>query len=323
MSASALARPGWRKVGYRWAVLMAFCAASGLLLGALGELHPQLDLWAHFRWQYGAALICACGMFALLRRRWELLATLPLAAWCMVSLSPVSRPQAGTGQAPLKLISVNLRASNRDLSALLQWLRSEQPQVLVLMELSDHHLAALAPLTADFRDQLLLPGGPFGIGVWTRLAQSELGSTELGEAGFPAITLRAGWSGHALRLIAAHPVPPLGARLQPLRARQIEDLEALVATEPEATVLAGDLNATPWSADFRRLVSWGLNPGSHWPTPTWSPSDGLGWALGLPIDHVLSGSGWHIVDRRIGPPVGSDHRPLLAILVPTEPELSD
>ena len=85
-------------------------------------------------------------------------------------------------------------------------------------------------------------------------------------------------------------------------------------------VVAGDLNATPWSHPFRRLLADGRLHNSQ---------RGYGLELTFPahatpllqvsIDHVLYSDGFRVVDRRLGPALGSDHFPVvvdLALVVP-------
>jgi endonuclease/exonuclease/phosphatase (EEP) superfamily protein YafD len=73
----------------------------------------------------------------------------------------------------------------------------------------------------------------------------------------------------------------------------------------------GDLNVSPWSWHFRRLVresglrdsmrGWGVQP--SW--PTFNP------LLRIPLDHALHSPGIRIADRQTGRRVGSDHYPLV------------
>ena len=73
-------------------------------------------------------------------------------------------------------------------------------------------------------------------------------------------------------------------------------------------VLIGDFNCTPWSPAFRKLVSYsglrdsrrGLGVQPTWPSP-FGP-------FGIPIDHALVSKDLHVIDRSVGPQVGSDHR---------------
>jgi endonuclease/exonuclease/phosphatase family metal-dependent hydrolase len=77
-----------------------------------------------------------------------------------------------------------------------------------------------------------------------------------------------------------------------------------------AVLLAGDFNMPPESAVYRR--DW-----SQYTNAFATAGFGLGYTWysryhGLRIDHILAGPGWHCVGCRVGPDVGSDHRPLLA-----------
>lgn len=85
-------------------------------------------------------------------------------------------------------------------------------------------------------------------------------------------------------------------------------------------VVAGDLNMTGWTPEFLSLqqdlnlrdsrTGWGFQ-GS---IPDFVPEK-LAF-LRLPIDHFLLSQGLAVVNRRIGPPTGSDHLPVWVTLSP-------
>jgi len=80
-------------------------------------------------------------------------------------------------------------------------------------------------------------------------------------------------------------------------------------------VVAGDLNATPWSPIFHRVLDLGRLRDSRegfglhrtWPS-------GIHALLRIPIDHVLVGEGVTVLRREVGPHIGSDHRPVIVDL---------
>lgn len=77
------------------------------------------------------------------------------------------------------------------------------------------------------------------------------------------------------------------------------------------SVVAEDLNVTPCSPRFERLLrETGLTDTARgrglqgtWPV-------GLPW-MRIPIDHCLISESFRVVNRKVGPAVGSDHFPLL------------
>ena len=73
----------------------------------------------------------------------------------------------------------------------------------------------------------------------------------------------------------------------------------------------GDFNATPWSFPFRRLLSSTdlSNSARGYGLDLSYPANG-NLLVRVPIDHLLFSGGLAVVDRRLGPAMGSDHFPL-------------
>ena len=96
------------------------------------------------------------------------------------------------------------------------------------------------------------------------------------------------------------------------RNRMFEGLASEVKKQDSAhSIVAGDLNCTPWSWWFKKLLSdSGLKDSGRGNglAATWNP---FGVPLsGLTIDHVLIGSKIKCTDRFVGGHIGSDHRPV-------------
>ncbi len=77
----------------------------------------------------------------------------------------------------------------------------------------------------------------------------------------------------------------------------------------------GDFNATPWSYPFRRLVGETdlTNSQRGFGLDASFPADNS-VLIRVPIDHLLHNDGLVVIDRRLGPPLGSDHFPLVVDL---------
>jgi endonuclease/exonuclease/phosphatase (EEP) superfamily protein YafD len=111
-------------------------------------------------------------------------------------------------------------------------------------------------------------------------------------------------------VIGVRTLSPRGGVASVARDLELNDVAWWVGNEQNPVILVGDLNVTPWSFAFRRLLGdtglrnsqegWGLQP--TWP-------DGVP-PLMIPIDHALLSDGLVTVDRRTGPSLGSEHRSL-------------
>jgi endonuclease/exonuclease/phosphatase (EEP) superfamily protein YafD len=101
-----------------------------------------------------------------------------------------------------------------------------------------------------------------------------------------------------------------------LRRRQSENLAKCAAEVVGPVVLAGDFNTPPQSVLFRGVWAGYADAFS---------AAGWGWGYTFRadrtmtrIDHVLTGPGWRCEACRVGPNVGSPHRPVVADLVWTQ-----
>jgi endonuclease/exonuclease/phosphatase (EEP) superfamily protein YafD len=109
-----------------------------------------------------------------------------------------------------------------------------------------------------------------------------------------------------------HPPPPLQDLAREHEAH-LADFGQRLAPVPGPVIAFGDLNATPWSASYRRFRrEAGLEsayPGALGPA-SWPSASPV--AL-LPIDHVLA-RGYEVASGARGPDLGSDHYPVLVRL---------
>ena len=112
-------------------------------------------------------------------------------------------------------------------------------------------------------------------------------------------------------LLALHASVPTSPTWRLARDAMFEDIARFARRTRYPLIVAGDFNATPWNRPMRRLVR--ESPLRHAPgfwQPTWTAHVPV-W-LGIPIDHVLAATDCRVVDRRVGPDIGSDHRPVVA-----------
>lgn len=276
------------------------------LPASTGTFGWALDLAVHWQPVHAALWLVAVALLSGRDRRWLLalpLALLPL--WSASAPLPASRNPAA---APtLAIASANVRAGNPDPAPLATWLRAQPVDVVVLVELTPDYADRLQDALADvYPYRNLVPAdSPFGIGLLSRHPLSDTTRHDSRD-GIPSLAATLDTARGPVRVVAAHPMPPLGPHWQAARDQLLRTLADAAGTQP--TVVAGDLNTTPWSTALTGIApalrrACGL-------APTWPSAH-----VGIPIDHVLAGPGWRRLDCARGPDIGSDHRPIRATLV--------
>jgi endonuclease/exonuclease/phosphatase (EEP) superfamily protein YafD len=221
-------------------------------------------------------------------------------------------------QAPrLRVVTANLLVLNPEPERAGAVLRSLRPDVLVVSELSPGGLAGLraSGLLDDLPHSVArLEGRPETVGLFSRLPLEDV---ELRSAAFrelPRATVRV--SGTPIRLLPAHPLPPVWV-LEGLWRASLGDLRAEVRGLDLPLVVAGDLNGDRDHAAFRRLLDTGLRDAhderGRGIVRTWPAAAPL-----LHLDHVLVRDGaaarLGVLDVQEVVLPGTDHRAVVADL---------
>ena len=289
--------------------LFAFAARSWWPFELLTHLR------AHYLWAlvFGGAILAALkhlklaavfGAFAVI----NLCFVLPL-YW------PESRNRA-EGR-PIRLMNVNGYHYNPTRQKLIALIRDTQPDVVLVLEVDDAWVHDLELLAALYPHRHYEPRKhDLGIALLSRLPVNDLDVHYFGPADVPSFTARLeDHRGNSFHLIGTHPLPPLSATGAVVRNEQLTNINAFIQTLAGPVVLAGDLNSTSWSPNFRDFVRRaGLRDtrNGFGNLPTWP---GKLAPIGITIDHVLVTPDISVRARSVGPYIGSDHRPLLVDLV--------
>jgi len=298
--------------------ILAPVCAFGLLLPPLLALLPQesggtlvwlLDLACHWQWLFAIGLVVAATAAALAFRHWLLF--VPLAALPWWSASPLL-PAGAAGAETFGIASANVHFDNDDPRALLAWVEAEQPDALVILEISPRFAEALTTMRGYPHRHVLAADSPFGIALYARHPLVEVKSSTDAD-GLPHIEARMAWQGRQVNLLAVHPMPPISPHFHAERNAKVARWARAAGASRLPTLVAGDLNATPWSMAFNDLDRLGLRRATGL-APTWPTA--LRGLSGIPIDHVLASPHWRLASSRRGPAVGSDHLPVIARLAP-------
>jgi endonuclease/exonuclease/phosphatase (EEP) superfamily protein YafD len=310
-------------MGGRWlagleALLVAGSLLSLLALGA--RFSGFLELFSHFRVQY--LLLQAVALVWLLARQRPAAAALvaataiPHVAAVAAYLPGLVRPPADADAGGLHVVAWNLQYNNDDFPRSLAYLRGTGADVLVLSEFTPRAQQRLAALTADYPFQAYRPQwDAWGIAVYSRVPVESFADVDLDGGRSAQLRVRLRTADGPLDLYAVHLASPTQSGRIALQDRQLAALAATLRAAGDAApgvprVVVGDLNLTPYSPRFGRLLAdAGLADarqpfGPHVTWPTWPVP------LWIPIDHCLVAGPVRATAVTTGPATGSDHRPL-------------
>lgn len=293
------------------------------LAGFLGHYGLLFDLTSHFRipyaWIQGAALL----WFAFSRQWIPVMLTAAILTINLTQLLPYywPTPLDATAQATgllehntkrIKVLNLNVNAYLRNDESVARVIRHYQPDVVTIIELTPRLYQRITPVLKQYPYQhYQLQEGPFGIGMFSRYPLEQKTVVRYRET--PSLIARMLLNGEPVTLIATHPPPPLSPQMYQWRNDQLKWLARMRSRFENHIILVGDLNLTPWTRIFRDFSvaldlkdtqqGMGLQP--SWP------------AVGIPvipIDHCLVSKNIQVLQRQLGPQIGSDHYPVFVEL---------
>lgn len=296
------------------AVLGIVLGAGATGLGFLAPWFPELELINHFRPFILAATIPVLVMAAVSRRRRLVGAAAALSGLtlALVLLPIASRAPVRPGEAPdLKVVTLNLLVGNRDVESAARFLEGERADVVVLQEADRMHAALSERLRATY-PHAYCPDRVCSLSLLSRRPWLDAGKEDVPPRRPLLVWARFELKGRPVRVIGIHMPYPFEPQRQ---AEHTEWLIAYLRRQAEPVVLAGDVNLTPFSWKFTRIVrEAGLEThftaGFSWPAHRYVPV--------VLLDHVLTSPGFATVAARVGPAVGSDHRPVIVELAAPE-----
>ncbi|GAB2765435.1 hypothetical protein GCM10027020_17330 [Nocardioides salsibiostraticola] len=217
--------------------------------------------------------------------------------------------------APLvRVMTANLLAGEADTVALVELVRDQDVDLLVVNEVTDRSVRDMVRvgLTALLPFQAGTPGeGVEGTMVFSRKPLTDVKSIDTEFDSLVATT-------QDLVVIAVHPRPPG----DPVGWRADHDAVYAAVGEYDPDLILGDFNATPDHPPMRRLSDNGYRDSVEITNgiiaPTWPTNGGypiLGWLPATaPIDHVLVSSDIAVVETGTADLPSSDHRPVIAVI---------
>ena len=313
---STEARPR-RRIVLRLIVLASVMAISGaLVFGYLGWIHAAFDAFSHFR--IHLAVILAMMAIPLMLLRFWPEAMLALALGSMATFQTIGLPSASAnadpqaGTAPIyRLLQLNLRFDNVTPEAVLSLVGRLRPDIATLNEVSQMWVEKLKLLEPSYPYQIICKR-PIHVGGVAILSRRPFVDGTSGYCGrrsdFALAHLDMG--GRKLELAALHIGWPW-----PFEQRwQIGIMEGELQRIGDTAIIAGDLNAVPWSQTARRVAAGSDAHLLRGIGPTWLDRrmpQALRGLIGLPLDNVMVKGGVVALSAATTESAGSDHLPVL------------
>lgn len=290
--------------------------AAALTFGYLGRFHPALDAFSHFRVHLAVLFCVAAPLLLLLRLRVEAVFAAALAVMTLAqTVWTVNAPALaadGNMEGPVyRLLQLNVYHLNANREAVLSLIGEVRPDVVTLNEVSERWLEKLALIETAYPYQMVCPkpDDAGGVAILSRRPYAA-GFHPYCAADGAMAHMQFDFGGRRAEVVALHVGWPWPYHQQ----KQVPDVAGLLRHVGDTAIIAGDLNAAPWSHSARVLEAAADARLLRGIGPTWLFRQlpvSLRPLIGLPIDNVMVKGG--VVPVGLGTVAGgaSDHAPVL------------
>ena len=283
------------------------------------------ELASHFKLQY---FFLALGLFTfyLGTRSFKYIAlsliTLSINAYDIVPLFARKEFPAVSGKTQnLTIVQFNRYIDNLQDNKVIQWLSNKKNKfdIVLIQEINPSFVQELKSLVQIYPYQYITPQrGNFG---QVLLSKKEIvGDIPKTSSDKPSFYLTAKIrlsETESLTFYGIHIMPPKTPTMAINRNSQLNIIGQSISNDTSKIKIAvGDFNITPYSYFFSRFkekvglknTMAGFGPQNSWPSV--SPID----ILRIPIDHIFVSKNMQVLERRVGPNLGSDHFPIIVKL---------
>lgn len=326
----------------RYSLYAAFVGIGATtLLSVLAEFNSSaygFNLVAQFRWQYLCLQFLSVVLLALHKRLGMALFGLLIAVINVSLVIPLSTlPNRETKLSTVKLRVVQLNANSRNLEfeRIVIYLRNSSPDVFLVEELNPALTVKILHMLPEYRFNIANPSSnTHGIGLFSKIPILNGKIVNFAGDGRPGLSCSLDVAGHSVTFVGVHLATPVTQQGWDRQNSEFDCIASKCRRLPHPLILAGDFNSTSWTKRFQNLltrldltdsrIGFGIQP--TWPSDT--PITKIPFTqtyqrlylpvihrmVMLPIDHFLITSELVILNRTIGPNVGSDHYPVLVDL---------
>ncbi|SHI98108.1 Uncharacterized conserved protein YafD, endonuclease/exonuclease/phosphatase (EEP) superfamily [Mesonia phycicola] len=272
------------------------------------------DILANFKFQYIiiAILLLVLVLVFIQKKIWSLTLLIPSIIFNAYYILPYYLPSPQVSivkPEQLKVTSINLLSSNSEINLVEKYIKSENPEVLILLEFTPQWQLNLQSTLAEYPYKKLVPRTDnFGIALISKKPiTAEV--QDLISTGKPSIIAEVQVNQKKIDIIATHPFPPLGKLAFEARNKQMNYLIKNRSAFSDRLLILGDFNNSSFSNHFQQLIKEDLKDSrlGFGLLPTWPANFSI---LQTTLDHCLVSKNITVINRSIGNNIGSDHLPI-------------
>jgi endonuclease/exonuclease/phosphatase (EEP) superfamily protein YafD len=311
-----------RTVGFLM-FLFGWTAVLATVLGFLGRLWWPFDVVADWRFILATVLILAAIVTGLGYSRTSAVVFVVAAIVNLFLIAPMwlgGQPAVSSSDR-VRVVAFDIGFAPEVRADVLDWVNMVEGDIVVLANSGGTWSAAIEQAAIPYRivsDDIALTGGTLVLARNDYPAEIEERATGLGGAD---VVINVPLGDQQVQIVGVSVERPVSAGETEERLDEYRAINAAVRRSSGPVIIVGNLEASRWSHAFGAIADGLVNsedgfgyqatyPAVDWPL--------VGEYAGIPIDHALYTGPITVSNRRVGPPLGPSHRPLVVDISPAD-----
>ncbi len=301
--------------------LLGWTAALATVLGFFGTAWWPLDVLADWRLIFTAILVTSavvCGMGYSRASAVVFVVAAVINIWLIAPMwldeqPPLSAPDR------LRVVSLDIGGAPNVRKQVLEWANSAEGDIVVLANAGGAWGNSVETLNVPYRVVNEDPGLTDGTVVLARNGIPVTIEDVPASMGAVDIVLSVPLADRQVTILGVTVERPVSASSSSERLDQFTAINAGVRRMTGPVVVVGNLEASRWSNAFETIANGLTNSEDGFGYFATFPARDLpliGEYAGIPVDHALYQGPITVTHRRVGPDVGTGHRPIVVDLSP-------
>ncbi len=210
-----------------------------------------------------------------------------------------------------QIMSINAYKNNLNLEKLREVIEKIDPEILLIMEMTNNTQTAISNTLKNYSDILKTPvRDGFEICLLSKkpFINSDISWHSTGKT--PLLTATVKINSQKYQIFCAHPKPALNNSWYKQRQEYFSEIQNIISTSDLPVLVLGDFNSVPWEKKFQKFLE-----NTNLKTTLSGYGYKITWPVffpvfGIPMDHILITQGQQYFDLKVGPYSGSDHFPI-------------
>lgn len=292
------------------------------ITGYFSDYHFLADICSHFRVQYFIFGVLSIIIFCFLKKPKTLIVIVFLLTLSnFFEFLPYVKFFNENKTSDLKVGLLNLYTPNKQYDNVRNELKNSKSDILIVQEIDDIWSSELFEVKKMYEYTYeITRDDNFGIAVYSNIPVTGLKKINTGFFETPVMSVLCNKNGKEFEVIAIHTTPPISQPYFLNTKKMFEDLAEYISLNGRETIVAGDINSSMFSSNYKNFVKKSkLKDSGTIFQPTWTAY----WfkIFRIPLDHIFTTKSFKIKSFSVGNKVGSDHFPVYAEILFNDGEL--